>query len=347
MTFNSNLLHYFLEDALRGYSEDFQVLDTSNPVRFELNGRKYSANISYIHDSGENRPDDNEARIQITANRRETQRRYQAQGYIVCFLGFYEGAKGEVFAGWEPDDVFATSATNRTHYGQKSHQDIAKSRGAAIDTRHSKNINRLTTTISLPSHALGVYLENLELFHQIEDAEELRSFFCDLPEITEKLVPASKPKEIEYTFTQKGKREKKDIILNRKGYVRDANFSKQVMQAYNGACAVCQKQLGIVQAAHIVPHHHDDCVETVNNGIALCVEHHALYDSALLLPYIDRKLYLNENRVQFLTQIGRTQGLDEVRKRAENEYTIPSDNKLWPQKEFLELGLNIRLGKGG
>lgn len=70
-------------------------------------------------------------------------------------------------------------------------------------------------------------------------------------------------------------------------FVRDAlgtyteNFR---LDAYKKTCCVCRRQLGLVQAAHIIPHSEPDSPNTVQNGLAMCIEHHRLYDDSLLLP---------------------------------------------------------------
>lgn len=63
--------------------------------------------------------------------------------------------------------------------------------------------------------------------------------------------------------------------------VRDARFSRRVSAAYGGRCAMCGLGVGIVEAAHIVPAA-AGTDDTSNNGIALCPNHHRLFDSHLV-----------------------------------------------------------------
>lgn len=342
MALKKELLHFFLENSLKSYSDDFRVQDTSNPVKFLLNRKLYSAHISYVHDSGENRLNEDEARIQLQRATIDRQRDNANQGYEPVFIGFDE--KGQVFVAWDPDYIFSLKFVDAgSVYARKSHLAAVHETGGALRRQAAKNLGGDTTVLTLASDALGVYLENIDLFHNIEEERDLLSLLKDLPELVDNTSKYSKD-HIEYNFSVAGERKKKTIVTERVAYMRDPKFSKSVLSAYGGACAICSKQLGIVQAAHIVPHSHDKCVDTVNNGIALCVEHHALYDSALVMPHKGRKLYLNEKRVEFLTEIGQTSGLDLVRERVKHDYTVPTDAKHHPDEGLLDLALRIRLG---
>ncbi len=343
MSFRKELLHYFLEDALKAYSEDFLALDISNPVKFELNGLNYSAHISYVHDSGENRTNDDEARIQLQRNIIRQQEENLRQGYIPAFIGFYE--KGKTFVAWDSAYIFSlTFETVGSVYARKSHVDIVDQRGGALRRQPARNLGRDTSVLALPANALGLYLENIALFHQIEEEAELQDFLNEQPQFVDGSSKYSEER-IEYNFSEQGQRERKTIVSKRIAYPRNPKFSKEVFSAYGGTCAICGKQLGIVQAAHIIPHNHDDCIDRVTNGIALCVEHHSLYDTSLLMPNKDKKLYLNPAKIEFLKEIGQAKGLVEVAERANHEYTIPEDARLHPSNDFLEKGIKIRLGQ--
>lgn len=343
MAFKKELLHYFLEDALKTYSENFLVFDPANPVKFKLNDLKYSAHISYVHDSGENRPNEDEARIQLQRSIVNQQRANQQQGYIPVFIGFYD--RGKVFVAWEPSYIFSlTFDTVGSVYARKSHADIADQQGGALRRQPARSLQRDTSILALPTNALGLYLENINLFHQIEEETELRGFLNMHPEFVDGSSKYTQ-ESMEYDFSEHGRRERKTIISKRISYPRNPKFTKDVFSAYEGTCAICSKQLGIVQAAHIIPHNHDDCIERVTNGIALCVEHHALYDTSLLMPNKDKKLYINPAKIEFLKEIGQEKGLAEVEERAKHDYKIPQDVRLQPSNDFLEKGIKIRLGQ--
>ena len=97
----------------------------------------------------------------------------------------------------------------------------------------------------------------------------------------------------------------------------------RVLDAYLHTCCVCDRQLGIIQAAHIIPHSEFDSPNDVQNGLAMCVEHHLLYDDALLLPGPDRKLIINNSRVDYLKNTNQEKGLDKIEALNGEQYSVP------------------------
>ena len=140
-----------------------------------------------------------------------------------------------------------------------------------------------------------------------------------------------------------GKNRQKFTYL-RAAYPRDPKFRDNVMSAYGGRCCICDRQLGIVQAAHIIPHREDESPNTVQNGLAMCIEHHELYDAALLLPAPEQKLFFNVERAEYLCQIGQGEGLDGIEKLSGGGYSIPENPDSKPLDEYLQRGLEIRMG---
>ena len=64
--------------------------------------------------------------------------------------------------------------------------------------------------------------------------------------------------------------------------VRDALFSRQVRDAYDGLCAVCDLDFELVEGAHIYPARAPGSADKVWNGLALCRNHHGAFDRHLL-----------------------------------------------------------------
>jgi HNH endonuclease len=64
--------------------------------------------------------------------------------------------------------------------------------------------------------------------------------------------------------------------------VRSARFAKKVVDAYNGLCAFCGLNFGLVEGAHIYPVQAPASVDEVWNGLALCSNHHSAFDRHLL-----------------------------------------------------------------
>lgn len=64
--------------------------------------------------------------------------------------------------------------------------------------------------------------------------------------------------------------------------VRDSRFSRQVVHAYEGFCAMCGLDVGLVQGAHIYPVSAPGSPDEPWNGLALCGNHHLAFDKHIL-----------------------------------------------------------------
>lgn len=337
MPLDNSLLYNFIKDAISPYSEDFRFLDKRNPIQFNLNGNVYSAHVSYVHDSGNSRVNEDEVRIQIGRNLIEEQRARFEGGARVAFLGFFEG--GETFVAWDPRHVFSLQAkTIVSVYARQSQLAGVKENQAAVHEFQAKLLNERSFAIALPSEALGFYLENVEHFHRLPtEASIIRLLGEHSPTFSENGFGTGGDFEVE----EGGQREK--FTYERKAYPRDPRFQKWVMEAYVQTCCICDRQLGLVQAAHIIPHSEEDSPNNVQNGLALCIEHHRLYDDALLLPAPGQQLFFNRERAEYLVQTNQNKGLDEIEALARRGYQVPAQEELRPRDEYLTRGLEIRL----
>lgn len=337
MTLDSSLLHYFVRDALGPYSEDFRIHDRHNPTTFRLNGNEYSAHISYVHDSGEGRSNPDEVRIQIGRPLIERQRNHSNAGTRVSFIGFFEG--GKTFVAWDPRHIFSLQAKNVVSvYARHSQLERVDENQAAVHSFSAKLLKETSFAIALPSTALGFYLENIGHFHRIPTEAAIQTL---MQNHTNTFTDSGIGSHGEIDVETDEEREK--FTYERKAYPRDPRFKKWVLGAYSKTCCICDRQLGIVQAAHIIPHSEEDCPNTVQNGLAMCVEHHRLYDDALLLPAPNRTLIFNDERAEYLRQTGQGRGLDGIKELSGREYSIPAEAHFKPLDEYLQRGLDLRL----
>ncbi len=338
MAISTSSLLYFLTDSLAAYSDDFRIINRQNPIEFVFNAINYSVHISSIHDSGNTRKNDDEERIQIRKSVIDLQHSRGAAGTVPLFLGFF--SDGKVFSAWEPDHVFAQNpAKGGSVYARFSHENIARNEGAAIRVSRSKNLSREVATLSFRTEALGFYLENWGILHRLRDQGRAQALLLSAGRVIETETKSGTMEEA----IQLGQ-ERALVTVTRTAFSRDPKFRDAVLRAYGGRCCVCDRQLGLVQAAHIVPHSHPDCQNMITNGLALCVEHHRLYDDALLLPTSAGRFHLNANRVEHLQNIGQDSGLDAIQKLATGQYRVPEHVPSRPSDAFLERGVRIRLG---
>jgi len=338
MTLDKSLLYHFVRDALGPYSEDFSVRDKRNPATIFLNGDLYSIHISYVHDSGNHRDNEDEVRIQISRALIEEQRQRQKAGQRIAFIGFFEG--GKTFVAWDPRHVFSLQAnTVVSVYARQSQEGRVETQSAAVHQFNARLLQETSFAIALPSNALGFYLENIAHFHRIKSEDSIQSLIRGHDEIL-----ADNARGISGDFELEQEEERERFTITRKAYPRDPRFKKHVLAAYDRACCVCNRQLAIVQAAHIIPHSVPDCPNTVNNGLALCIEHHRLYDDALLLPGPDRRLVFNDERAEYLRQTKQERGLDEIAAKHGQEFSVPELAEYHPSDDYLQQGLEIRMG---
>jgi putative restriction endonuclease len=93
---------------------------------------------------------------------------------------------------------------------------------------------------------------------------------------------------------------------------RDPKFSMDVKRQYDYACAVCTTQLGIVEAAHIIPASEPRGLDQLWNGIALCPNHHSLFDSRLFVIDPDLIVHIDQQRIDFLAESNRASGMNNL-----------------------------------
>lgn len=94
--------------------------------------------------------------------------------------------------------------------------------------------------------------------------------------------------------------------------IRDVGFAPRVKMAFGYMCGVCNAQLNIAEAAHIIPISEEGSVDEVWNGICLCPNHHTLFDLRLLLISADLKITVDSAVIQFLKNEGRAGGAEDL-----------------------------------
>lgn len=120
------------------------------------------------------------------------------------------------------------------------------------------------------------------------------------------------------------------VLINRK--VRDANFRRQVCEAYDDRCAVTRLRIingggrSEVQAAHIwgVGEGGPDVVQ---NGLALSSTVHWLFDRHLISLTDDYKLLVSHNKVPAEFRSLFEKQLDRIH--------LPTDERLWPHQGYI------------
>jgi putative restriction endonuclease len=121
------------------------------------------------------------------------------------------------------------------------------------------------------------------------------------------------------------------LLVNRK--IRDANFRRQVCDAYEDRCAVTGLKVingggrSEVQAAHIwgVEHGGPDVVQ---NGLALSGTVHWLFDRYLISLTDEHRLLVSHNKVPAELRVLFERQMDRIH--------LPKDERLWPHPTYVQ-----------
>jgi putative restriction endonuclease len=104
---------------------------------------------------------------------------------------------------------------------------------------------------------------------------------------------------------------------------RDSRFSPAVKEQYGHACAICGYQLELVESAHIIEVREEGSSDEVWNGIALCPNHHKLFDAHVLVVRPDLRILANNVTVQYLQDQRHDAGLQELVLNYHHRQMIP------------------------
>lgn len=310
-------LRYLLIDSLRLYSDNVVYIDGSNPYRFSINKKTFYILIKNVHESGNGRGNQDESRIQVSKTRNFNQA--LSSGSDVIVLGYF--ADERTFTAWNPfmmRDRF-NEKDNVSLYTRFSEQ--RKAREYKISNYRDTNNQSI---ISFIPDYLGLYLENIQSIHLLQDKELIM-----LVEKSDQFNQSNEDGEFstsEGTFTITHARAKRDPL-----------FSKKIYEAYNNKCAMCGIGLECIEAAHIVPHAHELGTDEISNGVSLCALHHTAYDKSLIYFDVDYHIFLNEEKIEYLEKVGLDSGLRKFEKMSFENLQLPMNQALHPNPSNIKI----------
>jgi putative restriction endonuclease len=123
---------------------------------------------------------------------------------------------------------------------------------------------------------------------------------------------------------------------------RDASFRRRVLAAYHDACCMCGLQLGLVEAAHIIPVLAPGSTDETCNGLALCAGHHLAYDRAVLGVQPNYQVIVNQRRIGELNQQSLAGGEALLRAQLQAAIRLPANRAERPRPDYLASGLTLR-----
>ena len=315
-------LKYLLIDSLNLYSNNVVFIDGNNPYRFSINKKNFYILIKNIHESGENRPNQDECRIQISRTKNFNPAINSKENVII--LGYFHDER--VFAAWNP---FLFSE----RFNEK--KNVSLFSRFSIQTSASKNgIDNYTdqdsqSVISFKPEYLGLYLENFESMHLLKKND------------LQDLITKSDETNIGNSFDQHTYAGN-TITVTHQRYTRDPAFKKGVYEAYDFKCAICGIQLELIEAAHIVPHSHKKGTDEISNGICLCALHHTAYDKSLIFFDDKFNVKVNDEKMEYLKKIGQDSGIYDFQKLSFEKIKLPNNPIFRPKIENINLANQIR-----
>ncbi|NJL29019.1 MAG: hypothetical protein HC897_14595 [Thermoanaerobaculia bacterium] len=116
--------------------------------------------------------------------------------------------------------------------------------------------------------------------------------------------------------------------------VRSAVFSSRVVAAYDGLCAMCGLDFGLVEGAHIYPASASESPDEVWNGLALCKNHHAAFDRHKVC--IDPGSHRLELHPEILSKTSHNDACQRFVDGTFSRLSAPVRPEFYPRPEMLE-----------
>ena len=292
------------------------VVQTSNQ------STKVKVYIWNITPGGKSRPE-KEWRIQLTGIAGFS----QETGVKTLILGWQEDLG--VFAGW---DIRKHGGTLGASPSFQIHEDTlqqAERSGFASYLKANKE-----TAISFRPEFAATYVDLLEALHDSgaidHEAEILGQLSKNPAQVSDAIIEDGVAKPRRYA------------IFLAKRELRENDFNRRVLSAYDHRCAMCGLQLRLVDAAHILPVSESASTDQTRNGVALCALHHRAYDSSLVTFDVSLKVHLNERRMAELRKEDRIDRLKEFRAWLLPFVHSPADKRDRPGSNFVTRANRLR-----
>jgi putative restriction endonuclease len=283
--------------------------------------RIYIWNVT--HGGGKKRAAD-EYRIQITSGVTQFE---PEPGGKTLILGWF--ATAEALAGW--DFSYHTGPLGSSPSMQiKEHALLdAGARGFAVNRKDTGEL-----AVAFQPEFIGTYIDQLEALHAvgkiIKEADVLERVALDPTSVGDTEINSVVAKPRRYA------------VMTTRRALRDIRFRKRVLEAYGHRCAMCGVQLGLLDAAHIVPVEHPDGTDETSNGVALCALHHRAYDRGLVTFDEKYRIRVSSAQIDDLKASGHHGGGAGFRRNLLATLGAPADRRLWPKPAYIRKANNAR-----
>ena len=317
--------------ASSGHTVTLISSDRDQPAKFLVSGPTLGSLSIWVYIKNltpADRSDPDEYRIQL---RSEILPLDFNPGGPTVLLGYHAGS--ELFVGFDARTV-STGARTQLSGGYVSLRTVmrAKRRGMTFDRDRRNRI-----AVGLRPEMLMPYCLHASEIHWAADEGEVAAILSK----TAAVFSATDGVAFEEDELNAIPAERQRLLRSVYVLAREAGFRRRVLEAYGMRCAVSGMQLGIVEAAHILPVRVTGSTDRVDNGLSLLPQYHRAYDSGLIYLSPDYMMRFNEARADRLQVQGLGNGLNELRQSL-GRIRLPRSKRYWPNPELIEQGNNAR-----
>ena len=301
--------------------------ESGNPRKFVVRaGRNHFEVWLYIwsltHGGGPARPKD-EYRIQLTSVASPIQ--MNPGGGPTLLMGFESNT--QCFAGFDVEKHRAFSTKSPSIQIPLTALYEALQNGFSFARKGNDEV-----AIGVRPDQFLTYVQNAPTLHMQGADTDMSRLLSQAAELT----------EIDIEELESLSHERQRIVSTVSRLSRDANFRRKVLNAYERRCSVTRIQLGLVDAAHILPVGIDGSTDDVSNGIPLSPTYHRAYDKGLI--FLDEALVmrLNEAKVQELDALKLTGGIEDFSAYLDTRIHLPQDRYQWPNLQMIQEANRVR-----
>lgn len=293
------------------------------PARYLLTGASAEsiALLVYIKNfTPADRANVDEYRIQL---RRDVLPLQMKRYATTVLLGYHQ--KSGLFVGFDPSSVSTTARTQISvgYVGLRAVKRAVR-RGMSFDRDRLGRI-----AVGIRPELLVPYCLHARELHGAADEASITALLNEATAAFNETEPGA-----DLTTSIDVPSERKRLLRSVSVLSRDAGFRCRVLEAYGYKCAVSQMQLGLVDAAHVLPVCEDGSHDRVSNGVSLLPQFHRAFDSGLIYLTPKYKMRLNEARVTQLDRRGLSGGLDDLRD-ALGSIELPAFKREWPDPALI------------
>ncbi|SAI72947.1 Uncharacterised protein [Bordetella ansorpii] len=236
--------------------------------------------------------------------------------------------------GWHDDTQVFAAWDITTHDNQDSISPSAQIKLSTLQAAHDgafatqKKDNEIV--VAFQPFLLIEYVQAFSLLHSSGKAHRDIALLDDLESLDDEEIAGISNKE------------RRTVIATIKKKYRERSFREKVLQAYKNRCAFCRVQLGLLDAAHIIPVSAPGSTDEVVNGVALCKLHHLAYDTNLVAFDQDYKIKVSAARVRQLSNADLSGGLKGFKAALEGSLALPDNARHHPNRGYIRTSLRLR-----